>query len=158
MDAGPQLTRVLLSNGGDGPVFATDIMIHSKLGFFNRRVNRLISANTVEIVESKTPIESMKLPYIVNNTGWASLAMIESITSLTQGCVLPLVFDANNSGLKAVQEHYRTHSTQQLAVHSVKGTLRYFSVHSGTSLESPFPVTIAFVRSNAPECKDISLE
>jgi hypothetical protein len=97
--------------------------------------------------------------YITNATGWPNEAMIHSIPAFPkEGCFLPATFDANNSSLKDLNkalQHVR--DTSKLVVQTTTAAVRYFSVRSNVVLETIFPVTILFTRSDEPDCKYASV-
>jgi hypothetical protein len=164
IDLGAGSMKLILSNRGDGPVFADEIVVYSPAGgFFDRRIDRLIPANAVELIETKSPrIGTEQLHFVANTTGWPTGAMIESITAFTRHCFLPLAYDVHNSYLKRMQDHYD--KTQlgpnklRPVLQPTRGALLYFSVHSNSIIESTFPVSLAFVRSDAIDCQDVSVD
>ena len=153
--------RVVLSNGGDGPVFASQVVVYWRSGSYRYPIDRTVGLNSIEIVDNLQPGDP-KSPlakydsYVGNSTGTPSAQVIAKaeISSRMQACFLPTIFDESNNDLSRMKEHYAAGSSM-LATERAEARILFFSAHSGARIESKVPVVAAFLRLGTEECRRI---
>jgi len=150
--------RVVLSNGGDGPVWASKIILYWPGGSHPFAIDRLVAVNGVETVDrgSKDYDSSKYAGFLGNTTGVASAAVLDSAHILPgdEHCFLAIAYDVGNADLLRMIGHYALDNSILVRA-KAEARLIYFSIHSGVITQTSFPVALLFARLQKKKCQDI---
>jgi len=158
--------KVTLANGGDGPVFASQLVIYWEGGSLPFPLYRTLAAAEVaqlNTLASADAVSAMNkfVDYVANSTGVPSAKLLAqaSIPSSArpQPCFLMSVFDENSSDLSRMKKFY-VEAGRKMVTGNATARLIFFSVRTGKRLEKSIPVVATFAKSKSPDCFSASLE
>jgi hypothetical protein len=162
--------RVIVSNDGDGPVFAHSINVDppsatlafplTHLSRFGFSLNRLVNVNSIVLFDNTSEIENKtsNFAFVTNKTGKLPDNLLHSdIPRSQETCFYLTVFNINHSGLKGLDALFRR-MEQRLVTYDVPVTFSYLSVHSSILTQTSVMAKIFFKRSNAAACQNISFD
>jgi hypothetical protein len=165
LETGPTpYLRTVLSNSGDGPVLATEIIVYWRDGSYRYPLDRIVAVNSIEIVNNispTTPPMSNYDSYVGNDTGLPSPKTLEiadiAISGREPGCLLASMFDADNANLQRMKKFYES-GKSKLLLGKAEAKLFFFSAHSGTRIQRNVPIVATFLTLGTPECRKLSFE
>jgi hypothetical protein len=160
----PQFITIL-SNAGDGPIFASDIIVYWRGGNVPYPIHRTITAN--EFLTINTNFDDASLftkydGYLSNKSGIPSNDLIENANLTGQdtkdpACFMPVFFNEDNTDIQRMNTRYRLDDTKIIS-EAAEAHLTYHSVHSRERIRMSFPVVATFVRLTDPDCRKIPFE
>jgi len=120
--------RIVLSNGGDGPVFASAVVVTWQGGNYAMPLNKLVPVNGIETIDNPEVPNATPRPFITNYTGGATAAMFKKsdmFSNEEKQCIVAMVFDTKNYDLERMKEYYAK-SDGRLALGDVGASIVFF--------------------------------
>lgn len=160
----PPYLRVIMSNDGDGPVFASGLDIYWQGSSASFPIDRVVSVNTIEILDNlqvASPDSAIKRygdyqGYFGNDTGLPSAEVLSKSGIFGPAkCFFVPLFDSKNAELARMRDHY-SKTGLKFVTGPATATLWFFSSHTGSKKELPIQVLATFLVSSAPNCRSTS--
>jgi hypothetical protein len=159
--------QAVLTNGGDDPVFVTQLIVHHNDGHFVLVINKLVNVNEIALVdtmEKQKPGDEL-FGAAENRSGLPSKLMIHhtKFSPYTPDdrtyCFYADIYDTQNPSLAAMKEFYtRGHFDRKPVILEDRATIFYHSTRASSVSQRTFPVSITFSRFNNEECQKLPLD